>query len=426
MRISVRKNLLKKGDVAMTKWKALLCSMFMFAFVAWAAVASADDIVVGFTGPLSGPAAEYGQDCMYGIDMAVKELNAAGGVTVKGKKYTFRMERLDDRMDPTQAKNNALRFVNQNKAIAVFSPNFTGLAAIMGIPEQNFLIVAYTSIHALLDKGHPMIINPVPNFVTYAQLMSDQAWAQGYRKCAMVVTTGGYGDAWRQAFNHLWVNKGGRVVGDYPANYYAETDYSPQLSAALSKKPDFLLIGGPSAPTVLVIEQARALGFKGGFVVIDQAKPDYIAKAIKDMRLLEGMISTGALKDLPLPAVPGFQARYKAAYKRDMGAECVLNYNSMYVVARAIEKAQSLDAKLVRRNIPNALPTTGDKVPNELFAMQDNGFMYCGLIMQHVKNGKFSKVDYILAFPKTKAEFDKYKKLSKTKEPEMVRWVPIQ
>ena len=109
-----------------------------------------------------------------------------------------------------------------------------------------------------------------------------------------------------------------------------------------------------------------------------------------------------------------------------MGAECVLNYNSMYVLARAIEKAQSVDAKVVRRNIAKALPTTGDKVPNELFAMNDNGFMYCGLIMQQVKNGKFTKVDYVLAFPETKAEFEKYKKMSKTTEPEMIRWVPIK
>ncbi len=410
----------------MKNWKTLLCSMFVLSFFTWAAVAAAEEVVVGFTGPLSGPAAEYGQDCMYGIDMAVIELNAAGCVTVKGKKYTFKLEKLDDRMDPTQAKNNALRFVNQNKAMAVFSPNFTGLAAIMGIPDQNFIIVAYTSIHALLDKGHPMIITAVPNFLTYAQLMASSAWEKGYRKCAMVVTTGGYGDAWRKAFHNYWTLRGGSLVGDFPANYYTETDYSSQLSAALSKKPDFLLIGGPSGPTVLVIEQARALGFKGGFVVIDQAKPDYIAKEIKDMKMLEGMISTGALKDLPLPAVPGFNARYKAAYKRDMGAECVLNYNSMYVLARAIEKAQSVDAKVVRRNIAKALPTTGDKVPNELFAMNDNGFMYCGLIMQQVKNGKFTKVDYVLAFPETKAEFEKYKKMSKTTEPEMIRWVPIK
>jgi hypothetical protein len=51
--------------------------------------------------------------------------------------------------------------------------------------------------------------------------------------------------------------------------------------------------------------------------------------------------------------------------------------------------------------------------------------MYCGLIMQQVKGGKFTKVDYILAFPKTQAEFTRYKNMSKSTEPEMIRWVPI-
>ena len=410
----------------MKSWKVLLCSMIMSVLVVWAAVASAEELVIGFSAPLSGPAAEYGQDCMYGVDMAINEINAAGGVTVKGKKYTFKMEKLDDRMDPTQAKNNALRLVNQNKAIVVFSPNFTSAAAIMGIQPHNFILVAFTSIHVLLDKGHDMIITAVPNFTTYAQLFTNQAWDNGWRTYASVVTAGGYGDAWRKAFHMYWASKGGRNLGDYPANYYTETDYSSQLTAALSKKPDFLLVGGPSAPTVLVIEQARALGFKGGFVVIDQAKPDYIAKVIKDMKSLEGMISTGDLKRLPLPAVPGFSARYKAAYKRDMGAECVLNYNSMKVLAKTIQVAQTIDPQVIRRNIHKALPTLGDKVPNELFAMNDKGFMYCGLIMQQVKNGKFSKVDYVLAFPKTNAEYQKYKKMSKTTQPEMIRWVPIK
>ncbi len=411
----------------MKSWKALLCSMFVAVLLMWTAVASAaDEIVIGFSAPLSGPAAEYGQDCMYGVDMAIKEINAAGGVTVKGKKYTFKMERLDDRMDPTQAKNNALRLVNQNKAIVVFSPNFTSAAAIMGIQPANFILVAYTSIHALLDKGHPMIITAVPNFVTYAQVFANSAWENGWRNYASVVTTGGYGDAWRKAFHNLWAAKGGRMLGDFPANYYTETDYSSQLTAALAKKPDFLLVGGPSAPTVLVIEQARNLGFKGGFVVIDQAKPDYIAKVVKDMKSLEGMVSTGDLVRLPLPAVPGFRARYVAAYKREMGAECVLHYNPMKVLAKTIQQCQSLDPVVIRRNIPNALPTLGDTVPNELFGMNDQGFMYCGLITQQVKNGQFTKVNYLFTFPETKAEYDKYKKMSKTTQPEMIQWVPIK
>ncbi|MCK7515309.1 MAG: ABC transporter substrate-binding protein [Desulfobacterales bacterium] len=299
----------------MKSWKVLLCSMFVFAFVAWTAVASADEIGIGFTGPLSGPAAEYGQDCYNGVDMAVNEINAAGGVKVQGKKYTFKLEKLDDRADPTLAKNNAIRFVSQNKAIAVFNPVATTIGAIMAIPEQNFIIAAFSSVHTIMDKKHPMIINPVPNFVAYAKNFSIVAWDKGWRNGAMVVTLGAYGDAWRTVFKAVWEKKGGKILADKPANYYTETDFSAQLTAAIATKPDFLVVGGPSAPSALVIEQARSLGFKGGFVLIDQAKPDYIAKTLGNMKLLEGMISTGDIKALPLPIMPAYSKKYNAAYK---------------------------------------------------------------------------------------------------------------
>ena len=86
--------------------KGFLSLIIVFSFVfSLSATGFADEIVVGFSGPLSGPAAEYGQDCVNGVDMAVKDLNAAGGITVKGQKYTFKLDRLDDRTDPTQAVN---------------------------------------------------------------------------------------------------------------------------------------------------------------------------------------------------------------------------------------------------------------------------------------------------------------------------------
>ena len=66
----------------MKSWKVFICSMFVLALIAWAAVGSAEDIVIGYSGPLSGPAAEYGQDCVNGIDMAINEINAAGGITL--------------------------------------------------------------------------------------------------------------------------------------------------------------------------------------------------------------------------------------------------------------------------------------------------------------------------------------------------------
>lgn len=413
----------------MKRWKSSLCSMLLFFFAAWTPVASAKDIIVGFTGPLSGPAAEYGQDCLNGIDMAVKELNAAGGVRVNGRTYTFRLEKLDDAVDPTRAKNNAMRFVAQNKAPIVFVPIGTTIGAVMSIPQtpgNEFLIAAYTSIHVFFNKKHPMIITPTPNFAGYVINMTDAAKAKGWKTCAMVVTAGAYGDAWRSAWNKVWTAKGGQIVGDFPANYFAETDFSSQLASAMSRKPDFMLIGGPSATTALVIEQARNMGFKGGFVMIDQAKPEYVAKVLKNMNLLEGLISTASCQDLPLPVTPVFAKKYQAAYKKDMTWECALNYNMMHVLARAIKAGNSIRALDIRKNIARVLPTTGDKFPNELFTIDDRGVMYCGGVLQQVQHARFSKVDYIFSFPKTQKEFEKYKKMSKSTEPQNIRWVPAK
>jgi len=406
--------------------RMLVCLMVTAFVLSWAQSGTAEEIVVGFSGPLSGPAAEYGQDCVNGIDMAVKELNAAGGVTVKGKKYTFELEKLDDRVDPTQAKNNALRFVNQSKAIAVFNPIATTIAPIMSIPEQNFIIAAYSSVHMINDKGHPMIINPVPSFANYAQQMADIAWQRGWRNAGMVVTLGPYGDAWRQVFRHAWIGKGGRVVADFPANLYTETDYSAQLTAALAKKPDFLLVGGPSATTALLIEQARNMGFKGGLILIDQAKPDYIAKMLKNMKFLEGMISSVSIGDVPLPAMPGFKEKYIAAYKRDVTSECTINYCMMYMIARSIAVSNSLDPRIVRRNVGKVLPFLGDKYPGEYYNIEENGVINQAITMQYVKNGKFTKADCVLTFPQTKAEYEKILKMSKITDKSQVRWVPMK
>ena len=166
----------------MKKWTSLCVT----AVVLMAALktACAAEIVIGFTGPLSGPAAEYGQDCLYGLDMAAREINSAGGVSIKGKKHFFRIEKLDDRADPTQAKNNALRFVNQHRAVAVFNPVSTTLFAIMGIPQtrdRQFIIGAYTSIHSVMQKTHPMIINAVSDIVTYVENMADHGRAGGWK-----------------------------------------------------------------------------------------------------------------------------------------------------------------------------------------------------------------------------------------------------
>ena len=54
-----------------------------------ASAQAAKEVVIGYTGPLSGVAAEYGQDCANGVEMAINDINAAGGITVKRCRSTI-------------------------------------------------------------------------------------------------------------------------------------------------------------------------------------------------------------------------------------------------------------------------------------------------------------------------------------------------
>ena len=299
--------------------KGFICLLAFTWMVLSTVSGSAKDIVIGFTGPISGPASEYGQDVLNGIDMAVKDLNAAGGITVKGQKYTFKLEKLDDRLDPTQAVNNARRF-RANGAVAVWSPVFNCIAPLMKINQEKgneFLVMAYSATPKVTALGNKLMVNVVGfPFTVLAQILADRTWERGARKVAMVITLGAYGDEWRQTFKGYWEKIGGTITIDKPANYYTETDFSAQLTAALATKPDAIILGGPSAPTALVIEQALSMGYKGQLILIDQAKMEDVARFLKGMKSLDNAIGLSPPVVMSVPAGPSFAKRYAEAYKR--------------------------------------------------------------------------------------------------------------
>jgi branched-chain amino acid transport system substrate-binding protein len=170
----------------------------------------------------------------------------------------------------------------------------------------------------------------------------------------MVATLGAYGEEWRHAFRDYWKKVGGTITIDKPANYYTETDFSAPLTAALATRPDAMLIGGPSATTALVIEQARGMGFKGGFILIDQAKMDYIATILKGVKLMENTIGVAGAMTVTVPVSTAFEKRYVSATTAGhLGSPA--KYGGMIALSRAISglgKVNDVDA--IRAAFPKA------------------------------------------------------------------------
>lgn len=409
----------------MGKLRWFVCLAAVVTVFAWSMPGTAAEIFIGYTGPLSGPGAEYGQDILNGVDMAVKELNAAGGITVKGKKYTFRLEKLDDRFDPTQAVNNARRF-KANKAIAIFNGAFNTIAPLVKINEEKgneFIMMAYTSTPKATELNNNLTVCTTLSYAAYVDVFTDYAMKKGWKKCAIMTTLGAYGDEWRHAFKTAYEKKGGVITIEKPANYYTETDFSAPLTAAIATKPDCMLIGGPSATTALVIEQARGMGFKGGFIMIDQAKQDYIAQILKGNKLMGNLIGTAGV--VSLPPVPGntFDQRYTKAYKRMVTWECALNYTGMHALAKAIVAAGTVDdVYRIRAAFPKVFPMLADHYPNEVFGITEQGRMVLMASVQTITNGKSDPSVLYVWWPKTQKEFNQVKKVTKTDKSVPIIW----
>ncbi len=83
---------------------------------------AADEILIGNSNSLTGTAAQYGISTLEGMEIAVDEINAAGGIL--GKK--IRLIKGDDSADPRQTINVIQKFITKDKVLVILGPEFTG------------------------------------------------------------------------------------------------------------------------------------------------------------------------------------------------------------------------------------------------------------------------------------------------------------
>jgi len=190
----------------------------------------------------------------------------------------------------------------------------------------------------------------------------------------------------------VWEAKGGTVLTNNEIDYNTTTDFSSVASKALSEKPDVLFVGGPSQATALVIKAAREQGFKGGFVVMDQAKFEEMNKLVP-MAMLEDSVGV-----MPTVHHPDFRAaRFVEKYRQKKGAdrdpprEVSLTYGAVRVLARAMELAgTTTDARAIHAKADEAARTLPDEFkPSELLGVDAKGHLTQTTVAAHVTGGKF-------------------------------------
>ena len=355
-----------------------------------------DAVKIGYTGPLSGGAALYGKNVVNGIEMAIKEINAAG-LEVAGKKVKLELVALDDKYSPAESAINARRLVQQYQTSAVFVPHSGGIYAMQAFNEQEkFLVMAYSSTPKITETGNKLTIRIPPVFNAYIEPFTRYEMKKFGKKVGMLPGDHEYAKNWSALFAPAWEKAGGTVVSNNPMSYNRSADFYSGVSRVLAEKPDVLFIGGPSEPTALVAKQARELGFKGGFLIMDQAKLDDMAKVTGGLSVLDGSIGVLPVAYDERIGAKAFTTAYRKAFgaDRDPTSESSYNYAMTHALVAAMKLAGSTtDAAAIRAKFNDAIVS----MPKELNAGDFRGVDAVGGTMVDpvvvtVEGGKIKQV----------------------------------
>lgn len=352
-------------------------------------------VTIGYSGPLSGPASQYGLNVINGLKMAADEINQSG-FEINGKTYKIQLVSMDDKYLPNETGVNAQRIATENKPVAIWIPHSGGVFATQTFNEkQNFIIMAQTSEPRMYEKGNKLMIGISPQYNIWPKTFSKYIMDNYGKKMALLPTNSQYGKDWLNVIEPVWKEMGGEFVYKDQIDFAKETDYYTVMTNALAKKPDVLFVGGPSEPTALVVKQAQQLGYKGAYMIMDQAKMEEMSGVLGGFDHLNGAIGVLPVEQIKSKASDLFVKNYKEKFNAKYAtADSSLSYQGLYVLVEAMKAAKTVDDRkaimaAVNKGIPN-IPEEKSVIP--LKEMNDVGSLQWDISAAFVKDGKVNAI----------------------------------
>jgi branched-chain amino acid transport system substrate-binding protein len=302
-------------------------------------------IKIGAFGPITGPAAYIGLGGRDGANLAVKEINAKGGVN--GRKIEIVFE--DDAHSPTKALAAVKKLIDQDQVFAIFcvaGSNAT-VGAIDYVKEKGR--VMYVSIASAPPVTWPFSRNlfrggttEVPRYgELYAEFIADHMKAQ---KVAIISGREEYpkneGDATSKLlqgwFNITPVKRLEFNIGD--------KDFTPQLLEIQRAEPQVIAFFGNPAEAAIAMRQAKELGLNQPFFVGANMVDQGLITAAR--QAAEGAYGFSLVPLLPgsnHPDMKAWEANWKKEYPNLPAGRPnifdILAYADMYVLAEGLKRA---------------------------------------------------------------------------------------
>jgi branched-chain amino acid transport system substrate-binding protein len=339
----------------------------IFLLVLSQAALAQTTVKVGNILPLSGPSASVGLQNKQAQDMAIEEINSAGGIKSLGG-AKIQMLYADSESKPEKGVAEAERFINTEKVnILTGCWNSAVSYPVSAVAERYAIpfIVPVSVADKITEQGFKYVfrIAAKDSWWTRDQFAflkdMEKEFNTKISTVAFVYENGDWGKGFAEGWKKLAQQGGYKVVLDEPYPSTA-TDLSPVVQKIKRANPDVLFLTSNAADAILLTNTMAEYKVKPKAIIASgggHADPSFLKAAGKNAQYLFDIVEWET--DVNKPGAKETNEKFKSRYGYNLAGESVDAYVAMYMMADALERAKSTDSKAIREALAKTKLSSG-------------------------------------------------------------------
>ena len=341
---------------------------------------------------LSGVGASAGTNFKNGVELAVKEINAAGGIL--GRK--LETVTYDTQTNPGVAKAMAQKAVDQD-VFAIFGPVFSGSIMVSMAESRRAEIPNFTGGEAanITQQGNPYIFRTSFTQATampkVARYITENAKV---RNLAVIYANNDFGKGGLDMLRKALEGSSTRIGAEISTEP-GQLDFSAAVLKAKQSEADAVFVYTNEEESARALRELRKQGWNkpviGETTLVGQKVIELAGEAANG-----AIAHVGMTVDAPVPTIRAFRAKFEKEYKYTSDHNGMKGYSGVYMLMAAIERAGKFDRKAVAQTL-HGIKVNTDRYPGALMytEIDDKGDVNRMSFMVEVKNGKQEVVDLL-------------------------------
>lgn len=355
-----------------------------------------DTIKIGVIAELTGDIPAVGASCKNAAEMAVQEVNDAGGIQLGNRLYKVELIIEDNAGKADQSASSAQKLITQQNVTAIVGPNASRYAlpaAEIAESGKTLLITPWsTAPRTTLDSRTGLskkyvfrscFIDPFQGRVV-AKFVLDNL---KLKKAAVLYDVASeYNKGIAEFFKAVYEQNGGKVVA-FETYTTGDKDFSSQLTKIKDAGPEVIFLPNYYSEVPLQIQQAKRLGINVPFIGSDSWGSEELLKLCNE-DCNDYYFSTHYAADAATEATKKFIAAYKTKYGTTPDDVAALTYDSFGLLWQALKTAGKNDRQAVRdamARIPQYEGVTGSMQFKE-----GSGDPIKSAVILKIKEGRFT------------------------------------